>query len=1828
MSVTISLHNYLQQITGLMDDNQHDLASQHCRYILQQYPRHLDTYRMLGKSYLEQHRLTEAVDVFQRVLSAEPNDFIARVGLALAYKNESLLPNALWHMERAYEMDPYNSAVREELLELYQAHNGREPDRLGLTRAALARFYCKGELYEQAVAELRQLLEAEPERIDLELLLVEALWHTDQRIEVNERCLRIVEELPYCLVANALLAHIRLQNVSLEEARPYLQRVHELTQLDHATLDRETIVGWAFTYPDSPELPEEVLIEPMSELTQPEKVASEADWVDDIRTETNITYDWLSEAVAQGSAISEEVSSSGIGAVADDAADQQPEPDWFFDQTKDLDPTVVDEDADWLADLDDVRGSEAFVGAEESDFPADIADETEEVAVDEETADAPWLTAEPADAPDWLLSDEEMFEPEEAEPALAGDWSNDLGDDSDEDEDWLDQLDNDQAGMVSGEPPTEFDSELGADWLTIDLPASSEAAPSLSFDDQLAAEEAEPVDSEVEEEALDWLMTGPLKPEEEAWSEDIEADIEEEALDWLMTGSLELEGGGTAEVDAEEEQEMLDWLMTGQLELEDEETADAETEQPVLDQPAAEPDQVQSETGFDLDEEEIPDWLTSGPLGADELPVPEEEAITWDDEEDAWDSESDEVPDWLLSGPLDSDVVGAPATEIEPDWETADLIADDETRADRDSGADDQVEPDEEIERDTGDLFADWDGLDVLARAEESPDVTDRSMLDLPDMDWDADDAGSDALWLVEDEGEQLDSEPLAGIAAADIVDEAVETDLPDWLLYYDAEDEVPESEHTSELEDLENINTSDLTGDVPGQIPDWMMLHDTDLLNQTSEESEPLPETADSAELPNADSGDLPEEVDIQAQLDDWLLTDDETDMEATLQTDELAEIDTDELIGDESLLNLPDWLAQSGTGKLVDSEEREDEALPARFSTDDILLTEDDEEQLPDWMVHSVADNLTDLLVDVEGSAQLPEIDTEELLEDDQEEWIGLLGRLHSDDTSGLVAPALEMEDAVLGDHDELDNDFEDVEELEETTDWLQQLDELAETAESEIESDADQALPDWIEDLATDPDGEDSDDSLLSDFMAEFDLDEDHESADELLDWLQQAESEAEPEEPAPPTPDEPEMAPLATAADVGMADDTLAWSEDEADDDVLDWLSEMEAQAESDISDEVLPDDMEQMVDPEIDPPLALDTDMFDQAVDETVWDDLPDDPADTVAWLDQLASEQEDDLLAELSTTFDDADARNDVIDEAITPMVEMPFDLAEAEATPTDEDELEDALEWLATLSTMPDEDDDEEEAVYEAEMAVQPSVEPEPDELTQLLDKLERQALADLPEDLLLGIPAVDDVALDEAGEPPADPLVDALDWLEQTALAPPADGAIEEEADTLEETVVSDFAADDEEEVDTLEETVVADFAADDEEEVDTLEETVVADFAADDEEEVDTVAETVVSPVAADDEEDIDAAEELTVTDFVADDDQEKVDAPEAEVDALALDELPDDPDELMAWLEKLAARQGAALDELPSVSDDDAAAIAQMPQPVEIEPEETAEASTLPELTALFDDLAAAETAETEPEVGEAEPPDVDLPDDFDEEFPEDPDEAMVWLEELAARQAASLEQPPASELDEVPLTLPEDASAAFDEPDELEELDELEKLDELDELEELDDLDEPEVEERRLPGQTDWLTPFDEPDPAGWLEAEEAASSGSDTYEARLTETEPLSEVEVPPAPEPTIDDLNLDTLVDEIDSTALVLDEEQLAAAREKFSAGNIGQAIDTYQTLVKEGRGLSMLIGDLETAVTGRRQPHLQRVLGDAYMRNGQLQKALDTYRDALDSL
>ncbi len=64
----IPLRAYTREIETAIDRKQIEEAIAHCRHILQFYPKHVDTYRLLGKAYLESQRYGNAADIIQRVL--------------------------------------------------------------------------------------------------------------------------------------------------------------------------------------------------------------------------------------------------------------------------------------------------------------------------------------------------------------------------------------------------------------------------------------------------------------------------------------------------------------------------------------------------------------------------------------------------------------------------------------------------------------------------------------------------------------------------------------------------------------------------------------------------------------------------------------------------------------------------------------------------------------------------------------------------------------------------------------------------------------------------------------------------------------------------------------------------------------------------------------------------------------------------------------------------------------------------------------------------------------------------------------------------------------------------------------------------------------------------------------------------------------------------------------------------------------------------------------------------------------------------------------------------------------------------------------------------------------------------------------------------------------------------------------------------------------------------------------------------------------------------------------------------------------------------------
>lgn len=224
----IALRAYLREIESMVSHGQTEEAIAHSKYVLRSFPKCIDAYRLLGKSYLESQRYSEAADILQRILSVFPDDFVSQIGMSIIREDEANLDAAIFHMERAFEVQPSNAAVQEELRRLYGRRDGIEPPRIRLTRGALVRMYARGDLYRQAIAEIRAALAEEPNRIDLEIILAKMFYLSGQKAEATEVSGRLVSRLPYCYEANRILAEVLPGTSRSADAHIYQQRITAL----------------------------------------------------------------------------------------------------------------------------------------------------------------------------------------------------------------------------------------------------------------------------------------------------------------------------------------------------------------------------------------------------------------------------------------------------------------------------------------------------------------------------------------------------------------------------------------------------------------------------------------------------------------------------------------------------------------------------------------------------------------------------------------------------------------------------------------------------------------------------------------------------------------------------------------------------------------------------------------------------------------------------------------------------------------------------------------------------------------------------------------------------------------------------------------------------------------------------------------------------------------------------------------------------------------------------------------------------------------------------------------------------------------------------------------------------------------------------------------------------------------------------------------------------------------------------------------------------------------------------------------------------------------
>lgn len=222
-----SLRAVAEEIRQLTDEGSSDEAIARAQSLLRRFPRYLRAYSLLGEAALDQEMPDEAGEIFHRVLSADPESFVAHAGLGLIYAHANRLDEALWHMTRAWELEPGMPEIRAQLRQLYQRRDGRAPARLDLNRVALARTYLRNGRHDHAVQELAGALEAEPERADLQIALAEAQWHAGRRHRAVVAANTVLASLPYCLKANLLLGQFYAEEAP-ESASPYWAIVEEL----------------------------------------------------------------------------------------------------------------------------------------------------------------------------------------------------------------------------------------------------------------------------------------------------------------------------------------------------------------------------------------------------------------------------------------------------------------------------------------------------------------------------------------------------------------------------------------------------------------------------------------------------------------------------------------------------------------------------------------------------------------------------------------------------------------------------------------------------------------------------------------------------------------------------------------------------------------------------------------------------------------------------------------------------------------------------------------------------------------------------------------------------------------------------------------------------------------------------------------------------------------------------------------------------------------------------------------------------------------------------------------------------------------------------------------------------------------------------------------------------------------------------------------------------------------------------------------------------------------------------------------------------------------
>ncbi len=890
----VSLRSYNREIESMVDQGELDEAIAHCRHILNTFPKNLETYRLLGKAYLETKRYNEATDIFERLLMAVPDDFVAHVGMSIIRDEQNDMDAAIWHMERAFEVQPSNAAIQSELQRLFGRRDGVEPPKIRLTRGALAHMYVQGELYPQAISEIKAVLEEDRDRHDMQVLLARAYFQAGQKNEAAEMCSQLLRRYPYCFDANRVLVELLPETERGESPQASRHRVNELDP--YATF----VSGSVFHSGEVADAA--VSLERLDWDGQPVDLGQE--WKDSLGIERGDKMaaadeepDWLKTGLASGSF---SASTSGEEPASASSSDDDI-PEFLRDAGWGKDTGAYQEDSGTFETSGESSEEPALAEGDLPDWikamaPTDtgVADSSQQELTEDLTQD---------DVPDWLQGLGEGQESSSEERTL------DQGDLPD----WLAAMK--PADEAPQEPGPQMEEELAAEPIDeTDLPdwlKSAQPEEEQKFTVQGMPDEAQP----------EMPLEAPQEPAQEFpemaaqslsdWQLGDEETLGAVDFDTTDTGAL-----GTS---ADEQDDAIAWLES------------------LATKHGAKPEELVTDP--DARKETAPEWVQQAKAvkdqGAAEAPVPEDEPLV---------EPSEDLPDFLatmLGEPTqESGAKVAPVDDLSPSAEEQDdAIAWLESLAAKHGAKPEELVTDPDARKETAPKWVQkaseaTSAAQVPAEAEDevsaeepfesipewieptseeegalSPELED-TQPNKPVSRTGADETGT---WL-RDLGEAGDvvseQEPATEIESPAM---GTDEDVPDWLRGVEVEPSKAEAGLTSEVEGRE--------------VPDWLS------------ELEAEPSKAEADQLSDAEAPMSEEEV---QDVPDWLseLEAEPSKAEAGLLSEEGQEQE------------VPDWLLGVETGP------SEAESFPAAPEEEASVaeagppMLEGEAQELPDWL------------------------------------------------------------------------------------------------------------------------------------------------------------------------------------------------------------------------------------------------------------------------------------------------------------------------------------------------------------------------------------------------------------------------------------------------------------------------------------------------------------------------------------------------------------------------------------------------------------------------------------------------------------------------------------------------------------------------------------------------------------------------------------------------------------------------------------------------------------------------------------------------------------